>query len=412
MDRERFSVYYAIDGPHLDGLIGNAGILRFDWPEREYYIKYFDGVSGAHNPSIAPNGKLALLGNFSQQILLLDVSNPHDMREIARQSAMSIEESRYRLRSNTHHLWYPDCEHFIAAIGDHLYLFDIHDLKNPTNLGPHHLENAHELRWDASHRYIIMGDLGPERQDVRQVAVFDLEEKVPRKRSKIVGVQNNVWHCCVHPEKPVGYALTYSFLTDHDDFIDWSPAYVREYIYEIDLPSAKITRSWSCGAEFPIHLNSDVEVSNDCLYVSSGGNHTVVEIPLENFAGSRVLHVVPPFWIRGLQLRQKLRNVVGGLARKPTITNTHLLVQSFEVSNWRIVDGVYAARVSPQGNYLITGHRGYNVITVYDRKSFSEVYTKLLPFRRDVYHESPFYRLGLRGYHLGLHHSQVVDRQS
>ncbi len=29
-----FSYYVSLDGPHLDGLIGHAGLLRFDWPSK------------------------------------------------------------------------------------------------------------------------------------------------------------------------------------------------------------------------------------------------------------------------------------------------------------------------------------------------------------------------------------------
>ena len=119
MDDQPFSIYFALDGPHLDGLIGSAGILRFDWPERKTYINHYYGISSAHNPSLAPNGKLALLGNFSQTIMLLDIEDPNNMREVARQSTMYFEECGYRLRANTHHLWYPDSERFIGAVGDH-----------------------------------------------------------------------------------------------------------------------------------------------------------------------------------------------------------------------------------------------------------------------------------------------------
>jgi hypothetical protein len=39
-----------------------------------------------------------------------------------------------------------------------------------------------------------------------------------------------------------------------------------------------------------------------------------------------------------------------------------------------------------------------------------KLYGKVLPFRRDVYGQSPRYRLGFRGYHLGIHHSEIVGR--
>ena len=172
MNDERFSAYMALDGVHLDGLIGSAGVLRFDWPEKKTYIQHFEGISAAHNVSVAHNGQLALLGNFSQQIVLLDISKPENIRIVGRQSAMYFAESAYRLRSNTHHLWYADNTHFIGAIGDNIYRFNVDDLKAPENLGPHRLENAHELRWDASRRYVFIGDLGPERFDVRQILRF------------------------------------------------------------------------------------------------------------------------------------------------------------------------------------------------------------------------------------------------
>jgi len=37
-----------------------------------------------------------------------------------------------------------------------------------------------------------------------------------------------------------------------------SLGYRREYVFEIDLVKKRVCRSWSAGAEFPIHLNSDV----------------------------------------------------------------------------------------------------------------------------------------------------------
>ncbi len=410
-DDERFSFYMALDGPHLDGLIGHAGILRFDWPERKYYIQYYDGISAGHNVSLSPDGKMALLGNFSQQILLLDIKKPDNMRVIARQATQYIEECPYRLRANTHHLWYPDNVHFIGVVGDHLYRFHIDRLSEPEQLGPHKLLNAHEIRWDSNRRYILIADLGPEDSDARQIAVFDLEDPNPEHRSKVIKLPGTVWHCSVHPDKPVGYAPTYTFATEQEDYVDWSPAYMREYIYEIDLPTAKVSRVWSCGAEFPVHLNSDVAVTSDnFLYLASGGSHTLVEINLDNFDQSRVLSCIPPFWMRTLLWRQRLKNFLGSQSRRPFLTNTHFILQTLQVTGWRILDGVYAGRVSPQGNYLVTGSRGYNVLSVYHRKTFKKLYSRLMPFRRDVYSQSPHYRLGWRGYHLGFHHSEVVSR--
>lgn len=409
-DDAPWSAYMALDGPHLDGLIGSAGVLRFDWPERKFYFQHFEGISAAHNVSIARNAQLALLGNFSQQIVVLDISKPDKIREVRRQATMQFEQAAYRLRSNTHHLWEPDNQHFIGAIGDHVYRFNVDDLKAPERLGPHRLENAHELRWDASRRYILIGDLGPERFDVRQVCVFDLQEPDPDQRARLIRVQNNVWHNCVHPTKPLGYALTYSFATDSEDYVAWSPAFVREYIYEIDLPTAKIVRTWSCGAEFPIHLNSDVEATEDALYIASGGGHSVVRIDLESFAETTVTLTIPSWFSRARQWPKRGKNLLGALSRKAASNSSHYILQTLQVTDWRMADGVYATRVSPDGKYVMVGHRGYNYIAVHERATMKKVYGHVLPFRRDVYDQRPYYRFGWRGHHLGIHHSEIVAR--
>jgi hypothetical protein len=215
----------------------------------------------------------------------------------------------------------------------------------------------------------------------------------------------------VHPTKPLGYAFTYSFITDSEDYVAWSPAYVREYIYEVDLVTAKIVRTWSCGSEFPAHLNSDVEVTaDDHLYIASGGSHTVVDIPLDTFDKARVVRTVPSWLQRLIQWPKRGKNLMGALARKSIPNAMHYILQTLEVTEGRVADGVYSTRVSPGGGYVVAGSRGYNYIAVFERKTMKKVYGKVLPFRRDVYGESPHYRFGWRGHHLGIHHSEIVGR--
>lgn len=402
-----FSYYVSLDGPHLDGLIGHAGLLRFDWPSKQISVEYYSGVSGGHNVSIAPNGKMGLLGNFSQQLVLVDLEN---LSELERQSMLELESPDYRLRSNTHHLWYDDNVHFIGAVGNNLYRFDINDLAKPELLGPHKLFNAHELRWDISKRFILMGDLGPENTAAKQVGIFDLATS----ESTVIRLPDTCWHVCVHPEKPLGYAATYSFATENEDYVDWSPAFRREYIFEIDLQKKRVRRSWSAGAEFPIHLNSDIGVYGDRLYLSCGGSHTVVELNVEEdqFKEPRVLDCKPSLWQRSRMWRQQLYNFVGASARRPTVTSTHFILQTLLVTGWRVMDGIYSARVSPDGKYLVTGNRGYNVLTVYERETFKKVYSVQLPrFGPDVLRRPYVSHLKhVYGMHLGMHHSEMLGR--
>ena len=48
-----FQFFVALDGQHLDGLIGGAGLLRYDWPTRAIRTEWYPGLSGGHNVSIA-----------------------------------------------------------------------------------------------------------------------------------------------------------------------------------------------------------------------------------------------------------------------------------------------------------------------------------------------------------------------
>jgi hypothetical protein len=382
--------FVALDGGELDGLLGAAGLLRFSWPSRALTHTYFDGVSGGHNPSLAPSGKLLLLGNFSQQLLLVDTAT---MKEVARQTTMSIEECDYRLRSTTHYLWWDD-KTFLCAVGDHLYRCSVDDLKNPERIGPHRLWNVHEMRWSNDRRFVIMGDLGPETAGARQVGVFDMQTK----RATLVRLPGTVWHVATHAEKNLGYAATYSFASEDDDYIEWSPSYTREYLFEIDLTNGKVVRSWSSKAEFPIHLNSDLEIYDKDgerkLYVASGGSHTVVEVDLGDFTTTRTVVVTPRWWTRFTHIRQLERNLRGAFLRRNVLSSTNEILQTYEVTGKRYFDGIYCVRASPDGKYLVAGNRGYNYIRVMDRKSLETVFHQQLPTLPG-------------GLHLGMHHSEL-----
>jgi hypothetical protein len=119
---------------------------------------------------------------------------------------------------------------------------------------------------------------------------------------------------------------------------------------------------------------------------------------------------MPGWFSRLVQWPKRGRNLLGALSRKSVPTAMHYILQTLQVTEGRVADGIYATRVSPGGGYVVAGSRGYNYLAVYERKTMKKVYGKVLPFRRDVYGQPPHYRFGWRGHHLGIHHSEVVGR--
>jgi hypothetical protein len=386
---EAWRWYIALEGEDLDGRFGRAGILRMDWPSKAVTYRYYDGVAAGHNVSIAPGGKLLLLGNFSQQIVVVDAAN---LEVLGRQATMAIEECDYRLRSPTHFVWSDD-RHFIGAVGDNLYRFDLADLAHPEKLGPHLMLNVHEMRASKDGRYLLLSDLGGESVNARHVGIFD----TVKRTSAVIRLPDTVWHVAVDAERSIGYAATYSTAVEDGAYVQFSAAYTTEYIFEIDLPAAKVRRTWSSAASFPVHLNSDIEYyangGQPRLYIASGGSHSLIEVNLEDFASTRRVMVLPSFWKRFWNWRQLLRNVIGAFIRKG-VSNTHMLLQTYLAAGWRSFDGVYAARVSPDGRYIAAGNRGFNYLRIMDRSTLKTVYDVKLP------------RLE-RGLHLGLHHSEI-----
>ncbi|MBK8259661.1 MAG: hypothetical protein IPK82_44265 [Polyangiaceae bacterium] len=396
MSDDAWRWFVALDGGDLDGLGGGAGLLRFDWPSKRLVHRFYEGVSGGHNVSIAPGGRHLLLGNFSQQIVLIDAAS---LEILKRTTTMGIEECDYRFRANTHHLWFDD-RNFLCAVGDHLYRFNLDNLDTPVKVGPHRLRTAHELRWTGDRRYILIGDMGPETSGARQVGVFDMQNPT---NPSVIKLPGTVWHTCVHPTKNIGYAATYSIFAEDEDYVDWAPAYTREYIFEINLENAKVQRVWSSGAEVPIHLNSDLEFysgpEGEHLYIAGGGGHRVFEVNLKDFATTRAVLVQPNWFQRFFSFRQRIHNVTGALLRRSIFTATHAILQTLAVTDGRLFDGVYCARVSPDGKYIIAGNRGYNYLRVMERRSLAEVYARRLPTLAN-------------GLHLGLHHSEIAPGES
>ena len=358
-----FDYFIALDGNGLNGFEGFAGVarLRCD-PAADRYdidVKYFDGVAGGHALQVSPDGKLAFLGNLSQTLLLFD---PRTLKEVKRLSTLRFHAPEVFYSSQTHVVW-KDPRHFITVLGPDFWEFDVDDLEHPTRLGPHGVTLPHALKRSPSGRYLFYGAMD---HDVKgfanQAGVFDLETNTCR----VVELPATVWHLNVHPTKDMFYAPTQRCAPqDGHDFNEYTIAHFKNYLFEIDGPTAKVTRHLTIPKDLPVALTSDVVVTDEHVFYNSCASGVLVRADLATFSE---VHFVDERAGAMLQLRHwrtAFSNLMEGASRVHLAGNTHTLLKALRATRFNTLDGSYGLQRSPDGKFLISAHRGLNEVIVY-----------------------------------------------
>ncbi|MCB9674928.1 MAG: hypothetical protein H6737_07410 [Alphaproteobacteria bacterium] len=396
-----FDYFIALDGNGLNGFEGHAGVarLRAD-PDADRYdvdVRFFDGLAGGHATQINAEGTVGFLGNLSQSLLFYD---PRTLEEIRRFSTLRFVSPEVLYQSQTHVVWVGERD-FIAVLGPDFYRFRLDDLEHPERLGPHRVTLPHALKRSPSGRYLFYGAMDHDRHGyANQAGIFDLETG----EARVVELPATVWHLGVHPTRDVFYAPSQRCLPQGGEFGEYVIPYFKNYLFEIDGPSATVLRHAAIAKELPGFLTSDVVVTDTEVLYNVCASGMVARIDLETL--SKVAWIDERSGPLGelLHLRTGLCNLAESLARANLPDAVHLFVKSLRITGGRLLDGSYGLQRSPCGRYVLSAHRGRNEVIVYRYPSFEVVKRVRFPSIRRFF---PAHVGRLGDPRLGFHHTAL-----
>lgn len=356
-----FNFYIALDGHGLNGFEGFAGIARLrcepDADRWQPEVKFFDGVAGGHACQISPEGTVGFLGNLSQQLVFFE---PRTLAEIARISTLQFRAPKLFYESQTHVVWL-DEEHFVTAIGPELWRFSLRDLEHPEVLGAHGVTLPHAIKKTPSGRYLVYGAMDVANTFANQLGIFDLETGTAR----VVALPATAWHLGMHPTKDVVYVPTQRCIPQDGDFTEYAIAHFKNYLFEIDVAGARVTRHLAIPKDMPGALTSDVVVTEDEVIYNVCSANVLARVRLADFTHVSWVNERPSARRQLGEWRVGVGNLVEILSRVNLPSATHWFVKAVRVAGGSAVDGSYGLGLSPDRRFLLSAHRGLNEVIVY-----------------------------------------------
>jgi hypothetical protein len=396
-----FDLFVALDGNGLNGFEGFAGIARLRCePDRDLYdieVRYFDGLAGGHATQINREGTVGYLGNLSQTLMFYD---PRTLSEIRRFSTLRFAAPDVFYSSQTHVVWTGERD-FITVLGPDFYRFDLDDLEHPERLGAHRVTLPHAIKRSPSGRYLFYGAMDHDDHGyANQVGVFDLETN----EARVVGLPATVWHLGVHPSRDVFYAPTQRCTPQGDmEFAEYTMAHFKNYLFEIDGPSAQVLRHASIPKEMPGFLTSDVVVTDTEVLYNCCASSAIARVDLETLSEIRYVDERVGALASLRYLRSGVSNLAESLSRVNLPDAVHTFIKSVRITRGSLLDGSYGLQLSPDGRYLLSAHRGRNQVIVYRYPELEVARRVDFPsIRRFVPHLSR-----LADPRLGFHHSAL-----
>jgi len=368
--RYPYAFHVALDGNGINGLEGTAGVCLFLFDPADnsyaYKITYFDGIAAGHAVNVNAAGTHGFLGNVGQHLVFYDAKN---LSEFDRISTLRFETSETSLQGSTHSIWLNNQE-FITAIGDYFYRFNLKDLSRGEKLGPHKIKLPHALKLTASGRYLCYGGMDNpafgRRGEAKEVGVWDMKTGEATR----IQLPTTCWHLVPHKTKDLFYCVSFRVAPlDYVDYHEWAMAYLKEYAYEIDAVSKRVTRHWATSRDTPAHINSDVTISDKELIFCNGASQTIVFIDLESFAKFRLIDERPDLATSLQCSRQMATQAYDSLCRGGLFNHTRHIMGALRISRFVVLDSIYACQLSKDQSLLFTANRGLNHITVYDYPS-------------------------------------------
>lgn len=364
--RSHFDLFIALDGNGLNGFEGFGGIarLRCD-PAADQWdiaVRYYDGVTGGHATQLNPSGTIGFLGNLSQTLLFYDAQT---LQEVTRHSTLGFVAPDTFYSSQTHVAWLDD-ETFITVLGDAFWKFRLGDLAHPERLGPHGVTVPHALKRTPSGRYLCYGAMDHDGKGfANQVGVFDLQSCTPR----VVKLPATAWHLGMHPTKDVFYAPTQRCAPQDGSWVEYTLAHFKNYLFEVDAETAKVTRHLTIPKDLPGALTSDVVVTEHEVLYNACASGAILSVDLRDFREVRWLDERPGLWDNVKAARTIWSNLLESASRANIPGQPHVLLKALRATRFQAVDGSYGLQKSPDGQWLLSAHRGLNEVRVYEYPS-------------------------------------------
>jgi len=394
-----FDYFIALDGHGLNGFEGFAGIARLhcdpDADRWDVDVRFFQGVAGGHATQLSPKGTVGFLGNLSQLLLFYD---PRTLEEIGRASTLKFRAPALFYESQTHVVWL-DERRFVTAIGPEFWRFSLDDLEHPERLGAHGVTLPHAVKRSPSGRYLFYGAMDVAGTYANQLGVFDLEANTAR----VVALPATAWHLGVHPTRDVCYVPTQRCIPQDGDFTEYVIAHFKNYLFEVDGPTASVTRHLAIPKDLPGALTSDVIVTDEEVVWNCCASGVLARVDLADFKHVRFVDERPPPLRQLLNVRAGWGNLVEIFSRANLIGAPHWFAKAMRVTGGSMIDGSYGLGLSPDRRFLLSAHRGLNEVIVYR-------YPDLTVHRRVPFPPMrKFFRhLGvLADTRLGFHHSTI-----
>ena len=363
-----YAYHVALDGSGVNGLEGMAGVCLFLYdPEGDRYawkVRFYDGIGGGHSVALNPESGLGFLGNTGQHLLLYDLAT---LDEVGRHSTLAYECPRSSLQGSTHLVW-TGARSFVTAVGEHFYAVEADRMEAAERLVKHRVKLPHAMKRSASGRYIVYGSMDQPADgrdgEARHVGIWTVETGEVR----VVDLPATCWHLVQSRDEDLAYAVSFRVTPqDGEDWHEWGMAWLKEYVFEIDLERACVRRHWVAGRDIPAHINSDVALSSRELLFCTGGSQTVIGVGLEDLASWRIVVDEKPDPAEQLQYpREVASTVTGALARGNIFTNSRLFAGALQVSRGTLLDSIYGCQLSADETLLFTANRGLNRISVYE----------------------------------------------
>jgi hypothetical protein len=401
-----YAYHVALDGNGVNGLEGMAGVCLFLYdPDGDRYawkVKFYDGVGAGHAVALNTQSRFGFLGNAGQHLLLYDMDT---LDEVARQSTLAFECPRSSLQGSTHLVW-TGPRSFVTAIGDFFYAVEVDRLEAAQRLVPHGVKLPHAMKRSASGRYIAYGSMDQpadgKHGEAKHVGVWNVQTGEVR----IVDLPATCWHLIGHSNEDLMYAVSFRVAPqDGHDYHEWGMAWLKQYVFEIDLEHARVRRHWVAGRDIPAHINSDVAISTQELLFCTGGSQTVIAVSLDDLASWRiVVDEKPDFREQAQHPREIASMVTGALARGNIFTNSRHFTGALIISRGTLLDSIYGCALSIDQKLLFTANRGLNRISVYDYPSGQLRIRAPMPPIQDYF---PWMGTTTDP-RLGLHHSVLV----